>query len=51
MMSPSATLVPLRTRSRPRCVSDTLWSANEIVTVTPFVGSVPANVTSPEIGA
>jgi hypothetical protein len=51
MMSPSDTLSPLLTRSRPRCVSDALCSPNEIVTVTPFLGSVPANVTSPEIGA
>jgi hypothetical protein len=32
-------------------VSDTLYSPNEIVTVVPFVGTEPANVTSPVAGA
>jgi len=42
---------PRRTRNAPRCVSDTLYSANEIVTVVPFMGTEPANVTSPAAGA
>ena len=49
--SPSATVAPRRTRSVPRCVSETLYSPNEIVTVRPFVGTDPAKVTSPVAGA
>jgi hypothetical protein len=49
--SPSETVAPRRTRSDPRCVSDTLASPIAIVTVSPLAGTWPANVTSPETGA
>jgi hypothetical protein len=49
--SPSETVPPRRTRSAPRCVSDTLVSPYAIVTVRPCVGTWPANVTSPATGA
>jgi hypothetical protein len=50
--APSATAAPLCVRSVPRCVRETLYpSAVAIVTVRPWVGTVPAKDTRPEAGA
>ena len=50
--SPSTTLEPLRTRNVPRCVREALYpSPVTIVTVSPWVGTWPANDTCPEVGA
>ncbi len=50
--SPSLTYAPRFTVIRPTCVSEALKpSAVAIVTVRPWVGTWPANVTSPETGA
>ncbi|GIU94299.1 MAG: hypothetical protein KatS3mg012_0756 [Gaiellaceae bacterium] len=50
--SPSRTRAPARTRSGPRWVSDALSPvAVRTVTVSPCVGTRPANVTSPATGA
>ena len=47
----SETTSPRRTCSVPRWVSETFASRTAIVTVRPFVGTAPANVTSPATGA
>ena len=49
--SSSETTSPRRTCSVPRWVSETFASRTAIVTVRPFVGTAPANVTSPATGA
>ncbi len=50
--SPSATSSPRRTSSVPRWVSDARWPSGVVtVTVSPWVGTCPAKVTSPAAGA
>jgi hypothetical protein len=50
--APSATAAPLCVRSVPRCVRETMYrSPVAIVTVRPWVGTVPAKDTRPEAGA
>lgn len=49
--SPSETDAPRRTRRAPRWVKETLVSPSSMVTVSPCVGTCPANVTSPATGA
>jgi hypothetical protein len=48
---PSSTRSPRRTSSEPRWIREALWpSVVEMVIVSPCVGTVPANVTSPAAG-
>jgi len=51
MVSPSATIAPFATEISPRCVTETAYPSNWIVTVRPEVGTIPANDTAPDAGA